>query len=154
VQKCDRIMVTNFELKTNPFAQAKDVIIKKGSKVERVKAAVTLPWQIEQAHIALTSVLASRRFGRLSIVTAKLFPMKQPSRSLPYKQFVLQSAVGSETAVGRFYGYFADIADEIAEGTEVTLVQPKVELEGPVGNETLVVILDDTMDPPCAIGTA
>jgi hypothetical protein len=55
---------------------------------------------------------------------------------------------------GRFYGSLADAAENIADGTEITLVQANVELEVNSGNETVIVTLDDAFDPICAIATA
>lgn len=151
----DRAKITGFELKQNTFAQAKDMIFKKGHKIERVAPVLTLPWSLEQLLLLLNSLVASRRTGRFALVKATLYGMKkQPSPSLPYTQFVLQSATSGHSGYGRFYGSLADEAELIAEGTEITLVQPKVELEGNPGNEAVILTLDDTYEPPCAIAVA
>jgi hypothetical protein len=148
----DRAKITGFELKANTFAQIKDMIIKKGHKIERVPPILTTAWSLDQLLLLLRSLVPSRRTGRFALVKATIYNMKkQPSAGLPYTQFVLQSVLMGHSGYGHFYGSLADAAADIAEGTTITLVQPKVELEGAAGNETVVLTLDDTFDPPCAI---
>ena len=150
----DRAKLTGFELKQNPYAQAKDMAVKRGHTIERLAPILTLRWSLEQLVLLFNSVVTSRRKGRFALVKVKLYRMKkQPSSSLPYTQFVVQSGTSGHSGYGRFYGSFVDQAEEIEEGTEITLVQPKVELEGKPGEETVIVTLDDTYEPPCAIAT-
>ena len=151
----DRAKVTGFELKQNTYASAKDMVIKKAHKIEPVEPILTLPWSLDQLLALFRSVVVSRRYGRFALVKATLYRMhKQPAPSLPYTQFVLHSDMMGHSGYGRFYGSLADAAENIADGTEITLVQAKVELEVNSGNETVIVTLDDAFDPICAIATA
>jgi hypothetical protein len=155
VNVLDRVKITGFELKQNNFAIAEDLILRKAHKIEHVIPIMTIPWSLDQLLALLRTVSASRRSGRFPLVKATLFRMnKQPLASHPYTQFVLQSELLGHSGYGRFYGSLADAAENIADGTEITLVQPRVELEGETGKETVIVTLDDTFDPICAIATA
>jgi hypothetical protein len=151
----DRAKVTGFELKKNTYATAKDMVIKKAHKIELTEPVLTLPWSLDQLLALFRTVVASRRNGRFALVTATLYRMhKQPRPNLPYTQYVLHGDMMGHSGYGRFYGSLADAAEHISDGTVVTLVQPRVELEGDSGTETVIVTLDDTYEPICAIATA
>ena len=118
--------------------------------IERVAPTLPTTWTLDQLLVLLRSLVASRRSGRFALVKADIYKMKaQPASHLPYTQFILRDE--HHSGFGRFYGSFADVAEEIPDGTTLTLVQPKVELEGAAGSETVVVTLDDQLEPICAI---
>jgi len=146
----DRVKLTGFEVKTNPFTPDKDLITKKGHTIERITPILSTTWTLDRLLALLRTQVASRRSGRFALVNANIYKMKtQPSANLPYTQYILRD--GAVSGFGRFYGHFADLAAAMLDGTTLTLVQPRAELEGAPGEEAVVLTLDDQLDPMCAI---
>jgi hypothetical protein len=151
------VKLSGFELKQSTFAGAKDLVVKKENTIERLTRTYTRPWKIDQLHGLMQQFVTSRRRGRVALVEATIYPMPNGQRAagLPYTEYVLRSKVeGGRTGYGRFYGSLADAAAGYRPGTSLTLVQPLIELEGTDADAAVLVIMDDALEPVCAIAIA